>query len=196
MFPLRTTSRGRLGTRELVLRRAEVRDARELRELVVQVTLDAPRTQAIVASEVRDLARYEARIAESLQEPDGLLLVACDAARESERGGTIIGELSAKPGSRVRLRHSVHLGLSVASEARGQGVGRAMMEATLAWARSNPSFVFARLACVASNVAARNLYDSLGFKVDGVQPGYFLFEDGTMEDDVVMSLRLREGGLA
>jgi RimJ/RimL family protein N-acetyltransferase len=38
------------------------------------------------------------------------------------------------------------------------------------------------------------LYESLGFSVEGVQRGYFLFEDGTLEDDVVMSLRLADLG--
>jgi RimJ/RimL family protein N-acetyltransferase len=166
-----------------------VDDARELRELVVQVTLDAPRTQAIVASEVRELAKYVARIEESLSEPDALLLVACDPG-----DGSIVGELSAKPGSRQRLRHSLHIGLSIAQRARGQGVGRAMMQATLAWARTKPQLLFVRLACVASNTAARGLYESLGFSVEGVQRGYFLFEDGTLEDDVVMSLRLADLG--
>lgn len=192
MFPQVVSTTGRAGIRHVLLRRAQPEDAQELYELVVAVTHDAPRTQAIGPDEVRDAAKQRTRIQEALANENALMLVAVDHSTAahttaSNTHGTIIGELSAHPGTRRRLAHNLHVGMSVAQRARGQGVGFAMLHATLSWARTRPTLRIARLACVASNTAARKLYERCGFRVDGMQPGYFTFEDGTSEDDVIMS---------
>ena len=184
-FPVRVETQGRRGRRACVLRVAQPDDAAALRELIVQVVLDAPRTQAMEADEVRDVEKQRKRIAEFADKPDGLALVAIDEAT-----GTMIGELTGTPGARRRLAHNWQLGMLVAQSARGQGVGKALLTHALNWARTRPTLRVARLACVASNVPARSLYESCGFQVDGMQRGFFVFEDGTMEDDVIMSLRL------
>lgn len=173
-------TRGREGKATVELRRATPADAGELYRLVVQVTIDAPRTQAIGPDEVRDEAKQRARIVDSLKEDNALMLLAFD-------DGVMVGELTAMPGTRKRLAHNLNIGMSIAKSHRGRGVGRAMLTQALAWAQTRPTLRVARLACVASNTPARALYESCGFVVNGVQPGYFVFEDGSSEDDVVMS---------
>ncbi|WP_189491456.1 GNAT family N-acetyltransferase [Streptomyces antnestii] len=75
-------------------------------------------------------------------------------------------------------------GLAVAEEARGAGVGRALIRAAVDRARQ----VGARrltLRVLGHNKPARALYESEGFVVEGVLPEEFLL-DGTYVDDVLM----------
>jgi len=46
----------------------------------------------------------------------------------------------------------------------------------------------------ASNVAARKLYESAGFGIDGQRSGYYRQDDGSSEDALLMSRELVEGG--
>lgn len=75
-------------------------------------------------------------------------------------------------------------GLAVAHEARGAGVGRALLRAAVEEARRQGARRLS-LRVLGHNTAARKLYESEGFVVEGVQPGEFLL-DGAYVDDVLM----------
>ncbi len=61
----------------------------------------------------------------------------------------------------------------VAVAARGRGVGRALGEYMLEWARGGGFAGLQFNAVAASNEAAVKLYDHLGFKIIGTVPGAF-----------------------
>lgn len=61
----------------------------------------------------------------------------------------------------------------VAREARGQGVGRALSEHALTWARGQGFAAMQFNAVVESNTAAVRLYQTLGFQVIGTVPQAF-----------------------
>ena len=63
-------------------------------------------------------------------------------------------------------RVEVHLGISVASAARGQGVGTALMNAGEAWARAYGAERM-DLGLDAANTGALRLYERLGYEVHG-----------------------------
>ncbi|MFD8203161.1 N-acetyltransferase family protein [Streptomyces sp. NPDC003470] len=75
-------------------------------------------------------------------------------------------------------------GLAVADAARGHGVGRALVRGAVAEARRLGARRIT-LRVLGPNTAARRLYESEGFTVEGVQPGEF-FLDGSYVDDVLM----------
>ncbi|MFK4146714.1 GNAT family N-acetyltransferase [Streptomyces sp. NPDC004065] len=75
-------------------------------------------------------------------------------------------------------------GLAVAEEARGRGVGRALLRAAVEEARRQGARRIS-LRVLGHNTPARKLYESEGFVVEGVQPGEFHL-DGAYVDDVLM----------
>ncbi len=79
-------------------------------------------------------------------------------------------------------------GLGVDEAARGAGVGRALVTAALDRARAQGA-LRVTLRVLGHNAAARRLYESLGFAVEGVLPGEFLL-DGEPVDDVLMGRRV------
>jgi ribosomal protein S18 acetylase RimI-like enzyme len=58
----------------------------------------------------------------------------------------------------------------VAAEARGRGVGRALVVDSLDWARESGYAAMQFNAVVATNTGAVKLYESLGFTVVGTVP--------------------------
>jgi ribosomal protein S18 acetylase RimI-like enzyme len=79
-------------------------------------------------------------------------------------------------------------GIAVDPGRRRGGVGRALLEAAVAEARARGARRLT-LHVLAPNAAARRLYESAGFEVEGVQRGEFLLE-GEYVDDVLMALDL------
>lgn len=75
-------------------------------------------------------------------------------------------------------------GLVVDDEARGRGVGRALVRAAIEKARERGARRLT-LRVLGHNAPARALYESEGFVVEGVQPEEFLLE-GKYVDDVAM----------
>ncbi|MFJ6124872.1 GNAT family N-acetyltransferase [Streptomyces griseoviridis] len=80
------------------------------------------------------------------------------------------------------------LGFLVAEEARGAGVGRALLRAAREEARRQGARRLT-LRVLGHNTPARTLYASEGFAVEGVLPGEFLL-DGAYVDDVLMGCAL------
>ncbi|MFJ9380999.1 GNAT family N-acetyltransferase [Streptomyces sp. NPDC101455] len=79
-------------------------------------------------------------------------------------------------------------GLAVADEARGHGVGRALIRAAVAEARRRGARRLT-LRVLGHNTPARKLYEAEGFAVEGVLPEEFLL-DGKYVDDVFMGRAL------
>lgn len=79
-------------------------------------------------------------------------------------------------------------GLAVADEARGHGVGRALVRAAVEEARRRGARRLT-LRVLGHNAPARRLYEAEGFAVEGVLPEEFLL-DGKYVDDVFMGRAL------
>ena len=84
-------------------------------------------------------------------------------------------------------RHQGTLGISVARDWRGKGLGRALMEAAIAEAKSWPGFCRIELICVTWNTNAIALYESLGFAIEGRKRKAVKFR-GRAEDEFLMAL--------
>ncbi|MCA9903029.1 MAG: GNAT family N-acetyltransferase [Anaerolineae bacterium] len=85
------------------------------------------------------------------------------------------------------LRHTAGLGIDVHMNHRGLGIGRALMQAMIAWARENPVIHRVELEVFTHNVRAIHLYLSLGFVVEGLQRQVY-FKYGRFVDVYVMAL--------
>jgi len=92
----------------------------------------------------------------------------------------------------TRLACNAHVrqiqGLAVAEEARGRGVGRALIRAAVEEARRRGARRLT-LRVLGHNTPARKLYAAEGFAVEGLLPEEFLL-DGEYVDDVLMGRSL------
>lgn len=108
----------------------------------------------------------------------------------AELGGSVVGYVRlGYPTSLVCNAHVRQIqGLAVAEEARGAGVGRALLRAVQDEARRQGARRIT-LRVLGHNTPARKLYESEGFVVEGVLPEEF-FLGGAYVDDVLMGRSL------
>ncbi|WP_437786983.1 N-acetyltransferase family protein [Sorangium sp. So ce1097] len=95
------------------------------------------------------------------------------------------------------VRHVGILGLGVHPEAQGLGVGRALIERLLEWARAHRDADGGRVRRVelyvrSDNARAIALYRSVGFAHEGTRRGFVRADDGAYVDDLVMGLSLAD----
>lgn len=112
---------------------------------------------------------------------DGMYLVA-------EREGTIVGHAFLEALSLAVTSHVVRLTIAVHEGHQGQGVGRALMNELLRWARSNPRVEKVELQVRSSNDRALALYRSLGFVEEGRKTRRLKIGPDMYIDDLYMAL--------
>ncbi|HKB49055.1 MAG TPA: GNAT family N-acetyltransferase, partial [Ktedonobacterales bacterium] len=123
----------------------------------------------------------------AIASPDDRIL----GAFAGERNNELVGMVGFKRESGAKNRHRGYIwGMYTAPEARGQGIGRALIEAALAHARTLPGLEQVNLSVVTSNAAARALYRSLGFEVYGLERRALKLPNGTYLDEEHMVLRV------
>jgi len=99
----------------------------------------------------------------------------------------LVGSAGLHPaGPALRRRHVMTIGLSVAQEAQGRGVGTALMQALCDWADNWGQVLRLELTVYADNARAIALYGRFGFKQEGLHRGYAL-RDGAYVDALSMA---------
>lgn len=102
--------------------------------------------------------------------------------------GAIVGQADCHGGTTSKTRHTGLLGIAIRDGWREVGLGRTLMERLLEWMRSR-GFEKAWLEVFSTNERARRLYESLGFRAEGVRKGQFKVR-GAYVDDVTLGLWL------
>ena len=97
-------------------------------------------------------------------------------------GGRVLGLYILHPNNVGRCGHIANASYAVSSEARGRGVGRALVEDSMAQGKAHGFRVLQFNAVVATNAGARHLYEKLGFTQLGTIPDGFRMPDGTYAD--------------
>ena len=103
-----------------------------------------------------------------VEQPPGLTVVAVG----DEGGSPGVGQDRAEPAG-GRGSHVATASFMVTSAARGRGVGRALGEWVIAWAREQGYAAMQFNAVVETNTVAVELWKSLGFTVIGTVPQAF-----------------------
>ena len=103
-----------------------------------------------------------------VESPPGVTVVATD-----EETGAILGSAKSGPNRPDRGSHVATASFMVTSAARGRGVGRALGEWVLTWARAQGDSAMQFNAVVETNVVAVKLWQDLGFTIIGTVPEAF-----------------------
>ena len=101
-----------------------------------------------------------------VEAPPGRTAVACDDSR-------ILGTAKMGPNRPGPGSHVATASFMVAPAARGLGIGRALGEYVLSWAREQGYAAMQFNAVVESNLAAVKLWQALGFEIIGTVPEAF-----------------------
>ena len=100
----------------------------------------------------------------------------------AELNGEVVGTAGLHPvGPALRRRHVMTLGISVAPEAQGKGVGSVLMAAMCDYADRWAGVLRLELTVYCDNAAAIHLYRRFGFEIEGTFKGYAL-RDGCYAD--------------
>ena len=132
------------------------------------------------------LAQWSARLAEgaALDKADLQLVAELPDAHGDQQ---MVASAGLHPVSAaLRRRHVMNLGISVAPEAQGQGVGQALMAALCDWADRWGQVLRIELTVFVDNPRAIALYQRHGFRQEGRHVGYAL-RDGTYVDVLTMA---------
>jgi ribosomal protein S18 acetylase RimI-like enzyme len=106
-------------------------------------------------------------------------------------GDVIAGHVDLRAHPDSCTEHRALLGLGVHRDHRRRGLGKALVQHALDWARRETELEWIDLSFLAGNVPAERLYRSLGFEhVATVADMYRI--DGESTDCVSMALRLRK----
>jgi ribosomal protein S18 acetylase RimI-like enzyme len=110
----------------------------------------------------------------------------------AQKDRQLVGMIGVDFNTRKKRRHAASLvGLYVNAEHRGQGIARRLMETAMEKALEKPYIIKFDLGVVATNEAAKSLYEKLGFKVVGLWQKE-LFVDGVYYDEYEMEKLIEE----
>jgi RimJ/RimL family protein N-acetyltransferase len=142
----------------------------------------------------RSLARDEVRAAalgrwaKRLDEPFwGRAFLLC-------AGEQVVGHLELRGGRIPAEMHRATLGMGIGQAFVGQGHGRRLIQAAIAWARDEARLSWIDLGVFAHNERAHQLYQRLGFIEQGKREDAFRIDAGIAVTDIQMSLRLDGAG--
>ncbi|NBG67151.1 GNAT family N-acetyltransferase [Acidiluteibacter ferrifornacis] len=119
-----------------------------------------------------------------IQNENSMLLVA-------EHQQRIIGNIDLTGSRRKLMQHTAVIGMGILSEYRNGGLGTALMDAIIKWARANPILELIWLQVYAQNHVAISLYHKMGFVDHGIIPGFFKHQN-QYYDNLTMSMRVKE----
>lgn len=108
----------------------------------------------------------------------------------ARHAGDVVGFVVCEGGQLARMRHCAKLEIYLDHEVRGLGLGQALMEAAITWAREHDEVTKLGLCVFADNERAIQLYEKLGFVVEGRRVREYRERDGRYRDDLVMALYL------
>ena len=146
--------------RTLVIREAEAADAEMALALVDRVAGEST-FLTMEPGELGMTVEQEAAFFERCRDsPNQLYLLALV-------DGQLVGTAGLGASPRRRLRHRCVLGMSVRKDHWRLGIGRALLDALLGWARANPMLTYMSLEVREDNQGAIALYRALGFVEEG-----------------------------
>lgn len=104
----------------------------------------------------------------------------------AEIGGRVVGSAGLHPQTALRRRHVAMLGISVAADAQGRGVGSTLMRAVCDYADNWAQLLRIELTVFVDNQRAIALYERFGFRHEGTHRAYAM-RHGVYADVLAMA---------
>jgi RimJ/RimL family protein N-acetyltransferase len=164
----------------IVVRPADPNDASELVALAAAVGQESG-DWLLTTERWRPVADERRYLKAVRRHPDAAVLVAAD-------GDRIVGRLSLARDPHPASAHVADLGVMVAASHRRRGIGRALLEAAVDWARK-AGISKLELHVFPWNEPAIQLYEGFGFEREGLRRGHYL-RDGVAVDALLMAYHL------
>ncbi|MFP7478151.1 GNAT family N-acetyltransferase [Terribacillus saccharophilus] len=165
--------------RKLVIREAEVEDAKALAQLRVKTDgeteyMDREEGEGYLSSQ-----DFEELIIKDQKKLTNLCLVACDKEE-------IVGYCRCEGNELRRLSHQVTFGVAILKEYWGCGIGRKMLEMIIEWSEKQEIHKI-NLSVLALNERAVRLYEAYGFAIEGCLKNDKRLSDGKYYDTLLMA---------
>jgi RimJ/RimL family protein N-acetyltransferase len=164
------------------IRAADPRDAEALTELADAVSSEPEGWLISTNGEWRSAADERRYLRALKRYPHAAVLVA-----ETE-DGRLVGRLSLSRDTHPASAHVADLGLMVAKDLRGRGIGTALLRAAVEWARAN-GIRKLELHVFPWNEGAIAMYEKFGFEREGFRKGHYN-RAGEDVDAILMALRV------
>jgi RimJ/RimL family protein N-acetyltransferase len=165
---------------DVVIRRASPRDAAALVALMQEVGSE-PEGWLLATSAWRSVGAERRYLRSVRRSPNAAVFLALD-------GDAIVGRLSIARDPHPASFHVASLGLMVVRSHRRRGIGRALLEQAVAWARG-VGVSKLELYVFPYNEAAIALYESFGFEREGYRRNHYR-RAGELVDAVEMAFEI------
>jgi RimJ/RimL family protein N-acetyltransferase len=166
------------------IREAVPADARQLLAHLKRITAEPDSNIALTADEAARMSvEDEIHWIRNFQKTDNSVLLVAEA------DGQIVGVLDCNGGQRQLLRHVGVIGIVVHPDWRDKGVGTALMQQAIQWAKDSGIIARLELDVFAQNARAIHVYEKVGFAAEG-RKAHAYRRDGQYIDSLIMSLLL------
>ncbi len=173
---------------DVVLREARETDAASLRRLKRRVFTETHNLLQSLADYDYDVEEERHLIRRYRYLDNSCLLLAL-------RGRDVVGFVTLQGSPLARNRHVVQLGVAVQKELWGLGIGRALMDRGLQWARENPIVRKISLLVYSDNDRAIEMYERYDFRTEGIlRKEVYIQEIDKVLDLVAMGLLVEDLG--
>jgi RimJ/RimL family protein N-acetyltransferase len=170
-----------MSAQKIVLRCGTVEDASQSLELFRAVVEEELFFMVSTEECARTLHAQETHIRHHVLDRDSCIFVALSGER-------LVGQISVRAGSYVRVRHVGTIEMFVDKEYRGCGMGSQLLKQALDWSKRNTSLRKIALSVFADNRSAIALYTKFGFTEEGRIHGAFREVDNRLRDNILMGL--------
>jgi RimJ/RimL family protein N-acetyltransferase len=167
----------------MLIRRATPDDASQLLTHVQRLANEQASMISLAPGEFQITIEQERMWLESYTTEDNSICIV------TEDNGRISGLLNCDGGTRQATRHSASFGMSVALEERNKGIGSALLNYLIQWAKSTNILLRLELEVYEHNTPALHLYQKSNFREEGRKRRAFLHE-GSFIDSLLMALWL------
>jgi RimJ/RimL family protein N-acetyltransferase len=169
---------------EVLIREGHLQDAADLIRCIRTYVADSE-FQVMEPDEFApDLSQGREFIQSFTESENSILLVAIHNEK-------VVGNLDITGGKRRRLRHTGLVGMGMLRAYRSKGLGKAILEAGIKWAKEQKQLDRLWLQILAGNEPAIKLYEQAGFIEEGRQKDFIKIGKGQYQDNVIMYLNLR-----
>ena len=164
------------------IRRADKEDAAAMIDYICQIVTETDFLTIGPGDFTISLGEEENFIASFIEAKNSIFLVA-------EIDGRLVGAAHFDGGKHPRLRHTGEMGITVVKEYWGIGIGKALMDCVINWAKECGVIKKINLLVHQDNYKASNLYKKFGFQKEGIRTREFCIQ-GKLFDATLMGLTI------